>query len=174
MSVVLEFLKDAVEDLITLEVATLTHPTDEAIPLKRTLDEGEQAKLDAVEADLNSAQNNLVDIISAPVQNDEENKQRRTNIRAQKKVVKEHKKIVDEIKDALGIYDPKDIFSKIRAKLDNAELVAYSRFELEGDSVNFINNKESLKDIAASHKDMVAASQEARKALFDMVSKAFG
>ncbi len=165
---VLDFLKDTVEDLVTLEVATLTNPTDEKIPLKKELKDAEDAKLKAAEKDVSDARNKLITKITAA-----DSDSKRKDIRNAKKVVKEKQKVLNELKDALGVFDPKDIFSHIRANLTEAELVAYSRFELEGDSVNFINNKESLQGIAAAHKEMVGASQEARKALFDTVAKLF-
>ncbi len=162
----LKFLKDAAEDLLALEVATLTNPTDAPIPLKRELTDDEKAKLAAAEQAVTTKRAALVQLVS-----DEAG---RPQVREARKALRDAKKAVSELKDALGVYNPKDIFSAIQSNLTAAELVAYSRFEIEGDSVNFVNNKESLKDIAASHKDMVAASQEARKALFDTVAKVFG
>lgn len=163
---VLEFLKDAAEDLLALEVATLTNPTDAPIPLKRELSDDEQAKLTAAEQTVITKRAALVQLVSDDAG--------RPEIRAARQALRDAKKAVSELKEALGVYNPKDIFSAIQSNLTAAELVAYSRFEIEGDSVNFVNNKESLQDIAASHKDMVAASQEARKALFDTVKKFFG
>ncbi|GAB5528076.1 MAG: hypothetical protein Roseis2KO_59480 [Roseivirga sp.] len=162
---VLDFLKEAAEDLLALEVATLTNPTSAPIPLKKPLPDGGQAKLDAANAKVDSARDALVQLIS--------NNGERSEIRAARKALRIAKKELSELEEALGVYNPKDIFSAIQTNLDNGELVAYSRLEIEGDSVNFVNNKESLKDIVASHKDMVAASQEARKALFDAVAKLF-
>ncbi|GEM_PF-4088438 len=162
---VLDFLKDAAEDLLALEVATLTNPTDDPIPLKRELTDDEKTKLSNAEGVVTTNQATLVQKISSNAD--------RSEIRDARKALRQAKKALSELKDALGVYNPKDIFSSIQSNLTSAELVAYSRFEIEGDSVNFVNNKESLKDIVASHKDMVAASQEARKALFDTVAKLF-
>lgn len=158
---VLDFLKDVVEDLLALEVATLTNPTNTPIPLKRPLTDGQQTELTKAETNVSTKRDALVVLISSGAD--------RKDIRAARKALRVAKKGLDELKDALGVYNPKDIFSAIQGNLTEAELVAYSRFEIEGDSVNFVNNKESLKDIVASHKDMVAASQEARKALFNTV-----
>lgn len=162
---VLDFLEEVVEDLLALEVATLTNPTNAPIPLKRELTDDEKAKLSAAEQNVATLRATLIQLISSEAD--------RKEIRKARKAVRLAKNALNELKDALGVYNPKDIFSAIQSNLTEAELVAYSRFEIEGDSVNFVNNKESLKDIVASHKDMVAASQEARKALFDTVGKFF-
>ncbi len=167
---VLDFLKDVVEDLVTLEVATLTNPSDKPIPLKRGLSDAEKAQLETAEAALTTAREELIKQIETS-EDPADDKKRRKEIRAAKKVVKERKKSLEELKDALGIFDPKDIFSHIRGRLTSAELVAYSRFELEGDSVSYVNNKQALQGIVASHKELVTASQQARKTLFETVGK---
>jgi len=61
------------------------------------------------------------------------------------------------------------IFDAVKASLNQSNLVGYSRFELDGDSVNFVSQDESLADLVEEHKVMVSAAQEARKTLFDSV-----
>lgn len=158
----LEFLKDLAEDLVTLEVATLTNKEDAPINLVTTLEPAQTADLEETKGKVDAAKNKLITAIKAGD---------RTKIRAAKKVVRAREKDLNELEKALGVYDPKDIFSKIKAGLVQADVVAYSRFELEGDSINFITSQESLQGLAEKHKDMVAAAQESRKTLFDTVLK---
>ena len=62
-----------------------------------------------------------------------------------------------------------EIFTNVKKSLKQANLIGYSKFELDGDSVNFINQDENLASLVEEHKVMVAAAQEARKTLFDAV-----
>lgn len=63
----------------------------------------------------------------------------------------------------------KDVFTKIRAKLSEAELVAYTKFEMDGDSVNFITQKNDLAVLVSKHSELVNSSLETRKALFTSI-----
>ena len=65
-----------------------------------------------------------------------------------------------------------DIFADVKANLNKSNLVGYSRFELEGDAVNFINQDEGLASLVEEHKAMVSAAQEARKTFFETVFNA--
>lgn len=65
-----------------------------------------------------------------------------------------------------------DIFSAVKASLTQSNLVGYSKFELDGDSVNFVNQDAALASLVEEHEVMVTAAQEARKALFDSVFNA--
>ena len=60
----------------------------------------------------------------------------------------------------------KEIFESIRAGMANAELVAYSRFELEGDSINYINNTPEVLNLVERHDEYVLAAQTARSEFF--------
>ena len=166
-----EKILNAAEDLVTLEVATLTNKSSDALSLSPDLTPAQQTQLDASNKAVDDAKKELLKEIKS---NESDRKKKRQAIRSAKDVLKEAEKQLGEVQKALGIYDPKDIFSKIKANLSEAELVAYSRFELEGDSINFITDKEDLKELADSHKDMVAASQEARKAIFESARKMIG
>ncbi len=158
----LQFLKDLAEDLVTLEVATLTNNQEKPIDLKIVLSDEQKAARKAAQDGVTAAKNDLIAAIKAG---------KRPEIRKQKKIVKAKEKDLSELEKAFGIYDPKDIFSKIKAGLTQSDVVAYSRFELEGDSINFITSQDALQDLAEKHKDMVSAAQESRKALFDTVLK---
>jgi hypothetical protein len=68
--------------------------------------------------------------------------------------------------------DTAGIFKAVKESLNQSNLVGYSRFELDGDSVNFVSQDESLASLVEEHKVMVSAAQEARKTLFDSVFKA--
>lgn len=157
------FFENLVEDLITLEVATLTSTISDSFSLKD--DETKYQNQNYIDANTacETAKTDLLSEIGKPDNNQK--------IRVAKRKLKQAQKNLELVKEALGIYDPKDIFSKVRAKLSDAQLVAYSRFELEGDSINFINNNSDFAALNNQHKEFVAASQEARKALFDTVSK---
>lgn len=65
-----------------------------------------------------------------------------------------------------------DIFNDVKASLNQSNLVGYSRFELDGDSVNFINQDEGFASLVEEHKVMVSAAQEARKTFFEAVFSA--
>lgn len=166
-----DFLLDAVEDLVTLEVATLTNKEDKPLNLDKNIPKDKTSEeyktyYDSQEK-VKTKRTELLKVIENKTNPVTDKKELRKKIREAKKTLKEAEKQFEEVNKALGIYDPKDIFSQIRSNLNKADLVAYSRFELEGDSVNFINSKENVKDLIPEHKSMVAASQEARKALFD-------
>jgi len=61
------------------------------------------------------------------------------------------------------------VFEKIRTKLSGANLVAYTKYELDGDSINFISQKDELSDLVKEHSELVKSSLETRKALFGSV-----
>jgi hypothetical protein len=63
----------------------------------------------------------------------------------------------------------KDIFTAVKGSLKQANLVGYSKFELDGDAINFINQDDSLSGLVDEHKIMVSAAQESRATLFDAV-----
>ncbi|MPQ46965.1 hypothetical protein GCQ56_08040 [Marinifilum sp. N1E240] len=65
-----------------------------------------------------------------------------------------------------------DIFTAIRAKLDQSDLVAYTRFELDGDAVNFINKKEEMAALVEEHSLLVDSALETRKTLFNTIYSA--
>ncbi len=174
---VLDYLKDVAEDLVSLEVATLTNVGEVPVSLaKQPLPQADQDKVDAQTQELDRLRGDLVTTIATPLQDPDdetEKADRKSKIKSLKSAVKTQQKIVKDIEMALGLYDPKDTFSKMQDILGgaNVQLVAYSRFEIEGDSIHYVNNNESLRDLAAFHKELVAASQESRKALFDTVMK---
>lgn len=176
-----QWISEITDDLSSLEVATLTKLTGRTGSLK-LVDEPKAKQLETLEEfkkKVEAAQTKLLALLGEPLnltadENSEEfldEKKKRVQIRAAKKVLREAERQLKETEKALGIYDPKDLFSKIRAALPDAHLVAYSRFELEGDSMNFINSNPAVQSLVNSHHHIVAASQEARKALFDIALK---
>ena len=158
--------KEILEDLTTLEVATLTtHLNEESLTLDK------EPENPAEDSDLGIAKKKVKSFRVKLLAELKKTNPERSDIRKAKRALREAEKQLDETRKALGIYDPKDLFSKIRAALPSANLVAYSRFELEGDSTNFINNNSEVSGLVGMHHHMVAASQEARKALFDAALK---
>lgn len=63
----------------------------------------------------------------------------------------------------------KAVFNAIRAELSNEELVGYARFEIDGDTVAFVNNNPAYSDILEYHKSVVKDGQDARKAIYDTI-----
>ncbi|BDD03791.1 hypothetical protein [Aureibacter tunicatorum] len=62
-----------------------------------------------------------------------------------------------------------DIFTKVQASLGSADLVAYTKYELDGDSVNFITQNENLTRLVNEHNELVKSSLETRKVLFNTI-----
>ena len=54
---------------------------------------------------------------------------------------------------------------------DIAEIISYSRMEIGGDSINFIN-KNSSKDILEFHKEILMTSLRGRRAFWKFVTNA--
>jgi hypothetical protein len=62
-----------------------------------------------------------------------------------------------------------DIFSSIRQNLSQADLVAYTRFDLGGDAVSYVSKSEEVTDLADKHALMVESALETRKTLFNTI-----
>ena len=62
-----------------------------------------------------------------------------------------------------------DIFAAIRQNLAQADLVAYTRFDLGGDAVSYVSKSEDATALADKHALMVEWALETRKALFNTV-----
>ncbi len=162
-----EWITTAVDDLVSLEVTTLTKKGALDLSLKK-LEGSDKTAFDNAYKEVEDARKKLLTILKTPpTDSDTDGSAKKGKIRAQKKVLREAERQFDATKKALGIYDPKDIFSQVRSKLMGADLVAYSRFELEGDSVSFINSDPEVQDLVAKHNELVTASQAGRKTLFE-------
>ncbi|MFY0592041.1 hypothetical protein [Roseivirga sp.] len=68
-----------------------------------------------------------------------------------------------------GNASSKVVFDAVRASLANEELVGYARFEIDGDTVAFVNNNPAYSDVLEYHKTVVQDSQNARKAIYDTI-----
>jgi len=62
-----------------------------------------------------------------------------------------------------------DIFTSIRQNLSQANLVAYTRFDLDGDAVNYVSKSEEVTALADKHALMVESALETRKTLFNTI-----
>jgi hypothetical protein len=62
-----------------------------------------------------------------------------------------------------------DIFTAIRQNLSQADLVAYTRFDLGGDAVSYVSKSEEVTALADTHALMVESALETRKALFNTI-----
>ncbi|MGH1386407.1 hypothetical protein [Kordia sp.] len=67
----------------------------------------------------------------------------------------------------------KKVFETIRAGLTTSTLVAYSRFEVDGDAMNYTNSDlgEGKKYLLDAHNGMVEGAQKSRKDFFEFVLK---
>lgn len=71
--------------------------------------------------------------------------------------------------DSVDSTSSKEIFSTIRGQLTSATLVGYSRYELEGDVISYVNSDlgEEKKYLLDNHATLVEGGQKSRKELFD-------
>lgn len=69
----------------------------------------------------------------------------------------------------LGTNSNEGIFKSIRDNLKQSDLVAYTRFELDGDAVNFVNNNEKFSTLVEEHSLLVDSALETRKTLFNTI-----
>ena len=69
--------------------------------------------------------------------------------------------------------DHKKVFEIIRSRLTTSTLVGYSRFEMDGDAMNYTNSDlgEPKKYLLDAHNSMVEGAQKSRKDFFDFVLK---
>ena len=63
----------------------------------------------------------------------------------------------------------KTVFTAVRAALAEEELVGYARFEIDGDTVAFVNNNPAYSDVLEYHKSVVKDGQNARKAIYETI-----
>lgn len=68
------------------------------------------------------------------------------------------------------------VFKAIEDNLTSGTLVAYSKFELDGDSMNYTNSSlgEDKKYLLEAHSTLVEGSQKSRKDFFEFILKAVG
>lgn len=73
-----------------------------------------------------------------------------------------------------GEFTSSKVFASIRKGLPTATLVGYSKFEVDGDTLNYINSDlgESKKYLIDGHSTLVEGAQKTRKDFFDFVLKA--
>jgi len=71
----------------------------------------------------------------------------------------------------------KEIFNVIKQSLkESGELVGYTRFELDGDTINFVSDQTTQETVflLEGHKSMVAAAQESRAGLARFIGNVAG
>ena len=164
-----ERLIEIADDLLNLEVATMT--SSEGISLEPEVTPEEEAQLTAGVETLKTARQSLTQAIS------DAGGDSTPAVKAAKKELKSATQALVALQDSIGIFDPRNTFARILAKLGKTpkvELVAYSRFEIEGDSVSYISRDDANQDLVASHGKLVEASQQSRKALFEFVKDIVG
>ena len=62
-----------------------------------------------------------------------------------------------------------DIFKNIRAGLAQEELVGYVKFEVDGDTVAYVNSNDVYAEVLEYHKEMIKAGQQTRKNIYDTI-----
>ena len=145
-------LKAAVKDVATLEVATLT--SDTGLSLEHDMTDDQKTQL----ADARTAvatTKTAYETNATP---------------ANKTALTQALDTLSDVEKSIGLYDPTNIFSRIQVALgtsSSVELVAYTRFELDGDSVNYINREN--ESLVGTHTQLVATARESRAALFNTV-----
>ncbi|WP_215225704.1 hypothetical protein [Echinicola shivajiensis] len=72
-----------------------------------------------------------------------------------------------------GEYNSNKLFETIRKGLPTATLVGYSRFEVEGDTINYLNSDlgAGKKYLTDGHNTLVEGAQRTRKDFFEFVLK---
>ena len=72
--------------------------------------------------------------------------------------------------------DPKNVFESVRNSLTSATLVGYSRFEIDGDAMNYTNNNLGAKEaeLVQAHKDLVVEARKSQKDMFDFALTVVG
>lgn len=71
--------------------------------------------------------------------------------------------------DLSAAADSKTVFKTIKDSLTTSTLVGYSRFEVEGDALNYTNSDlgDDKKYLLDNHTALVEGAQKTRKDLFD-------
>ncbi len=62
-----------------------------------------------------------------------------------------------------------DLFEAIRASLTQSSPVAYTKLELDGDTINYISNDPALAALVDKHTAFVNTAVESRKTLFTSI-----
>ena len=160
MTTVFQRLINVAKDVTTLEVATTTSTA--GVTLVPDLSEEQKTQLETARQNLLQKRTAL-----SQVQSSDE-----AAYQAAKAAVQDADTQLSDLQDAFGAFDPSNTFARILAQLGNSSavnLVAYSRFELDGDAVNYISNDDAYQSLVKSHADLVASSQASRTALFNFV-----
>jgi len=78
------------------------------------------------------------------------------------------------VKEDSKEFTSNEVFRIIREGLTTSDLVGYSRFEIEGDTINYLNSDlgEGKKYLTDNHNTLVEGAQRTRKDLFEFVLKA--
>jgi hypothetical protein len=76
----------------------------------------------------------------------------------------------------LGQLDATNVFETVRASMKDATLVGYSRFEIDGDAMNYTNNNLGAKEkeLVAAHKQLVTEAKDSQKDFFNFALNIVG
>jgi hypothetical protein len=69
-----------------------------------------------------------------------------------------------------------NLFESIKNSLATTTLVGYSRFELDGDAINYTNSDlgEGKEDLVTAHTALVQSAKDSREKLFDFALTVLG
>jgi hypothetical protein len=151
-------IKEAVEDLTSLQIATL-HGS--GITLNSGIDATAKAELEKKIAEqqtaLNAARNQW---LAATDLTDRWDKHR---------VYRAAKSRLNELQEELHGISPTDIFAKIQLAMGQAKTAGYTRLQINGDSTNFFDSAltEDQAFLTEAHKANVQAAVDVRQKLID-------
>ena len=78
------------------------------------------------------------------------------------------------VKQGAKEFTSRELFKIVREGLTRSDLVGYSRFEIEGDTLNYLNSDlgDGKKYLTENHNTLVEGAQRTRKDFFEFVVKA--
>ena len=161
----LETVKNGLQDITSLEVATL-HGGD--VPLDTAIDEASKKEIETKV----KAQEDKVKAARTAWLNAEE----RSDRNRKRREYRQEKKELNRLNTELYAVSPNDIFSKIEIAMGKASTVGYTKYEFAGDSVNFQNSSigEEQSYLREAHQKSVESALEVRQQLLDLAEKLMG
>lgn len=154
----INIIQEAAEEITDLEVATL-HGGD--IVLDSAIDAAAKAE---IEQKIDEQRKKVDATRSAWLAAEE-----RADARKKKREFRAARRRLNELESELLAVSPADIFGKIQNALGKAATAGYSKFQANGDSVNFLNSTlgEEAQFLLDAHKQNVETAQAARQRLID-------
>lgn len=158
----LNIIQEAIEDLTSLQVATLY---GSSISLEAGIDTEAKADLDKKIASQQSLVNSTRAEWLAASDFGERMSKRRT--------YRDAKSRLSELHQELNGVSPREIFDKIQLAMRLSKAAGYTRLDLNGDSTNYVDAGLSEENafLIEAHKANVQAAQEARQRIIDTATQ---